>query len=74
MDVKPHHSIFISKVTTFWCPTFQMENLKPSRRNALNVLLNCAAIEAEHGERTSGTLCKGGGSCFGELVEVFCLY
>lgn len=50
MAVKPFH--FISKVTMFGCPTIQMENLKPSRFNALNVLLYFAIIAAEHGERT----------------------
>lgn len=45
-------SHFISKVTVFWCPTFQMENLKPSSFSVLNAPLNWAAAEAEHGEGT----------------------
>lgn len=45
-------SHFISKVTVFCCPTFQMENLKPSSLNALNAPLNWAGVEVEHGEGT----------------------
>lgn len=65
-------SHFISKVTVFWGPAFQMENVKPSSFNALNALLNWAAVEVEHGE---GTLRKAlQRSCCGELVKAFCLY
>lgn len=58
-------SFYFSKVTMFCCPTFQMENLKPSRLNALNVLLNCATAGAELGREPEESFAKELGAALG---------